>query len=102
MRKRVAAMPRTVHEALPRACGNAKCLLLADVADALPRAVCTAMDATAGRHGGMFTYRIGPGRAGRSHGLKVAALAGLPAPVLARVPELLAGYTSAPASDQKA
>ena len=50
----------------------------------------------------MFTYRIGPGRAGRSHGLKVAALAGLPAPVLARVPELLAGYTSAPASDQKA
>ncbi len=68
---------------------------LADVADAMPRATCMAMDAAAGRHGDVFTYRIGPGRAGRSHGLKVAALAGLPAPVLARAAELLAGYTSA-------
>jgi len=68
---------------------------LADVADAMPRAVCMAMDAAAGRHGDVFTYRIGPGRAGRSHGLKVAALAGLPASVLARAAELLAGHTSA-------
>ena len=72
---------------------------LADVADVLPRAVCMAMDAAAGRHGDVFTYRIGPGRAGRSHGLKVAALAGLPAPVLARAAELLAGHTSADRSD---
>ena len=75
---------------------------LADVADALPRAVCMAMDATAGRHGDVFTYRIGPGRAGRSHGLKVAALAGLPAPVLARAAELLAGYTSPAFSEPEA
>ncbi len=68
---------------------------LADVADAMPRATCMAMDAAAGRHGEVFTYQIGPGRAGRSHGLKVAALAGLPAPVLARAAELLTGYTSA-------
>ena len=72
---------------------------LADVADALPRAVCMAMDASAGRHGDVFTYRIGPGRAGRSHGLKVAALAGLPAPVLARAAELLAGYAPPIPSD---
>jgi DNA mismatch repair protein MutS len=75
---------------------------LADVADAMPRATCMAMDAAAGRHGDVFTYRIGPGRAGRSHGLKVAALAGLPAPVLARAAELLAGYTSAARSDPAA
>ena len=74
---------------------------LADVADAMPRAVCMAMDATAGRHGDVFTYRIGPGRAGRSHGLKVAALAGLPAPVLARAAELLAGYTSSARSEPR-
>lgn len=75
---------------------------LADVADAMPQAACMGMDATAGRHGSVFTYRIGPGRAGRSHGLKVAALAGLPAPVLARAAELLAGYTSATPSDPEA
>ena len=67
---------------------------LADGADAMPRAVCMAMDAASGRHGEVFTYRIGPGRAGRSHGLKVAEMAGLPASVLARAAELLAGYTS--------
>ncbi len=44
---------------------------LADVADAMPRATCMATDAATGRHGDVFTYRIGPGRAGRSHGLKV-------------------------------
>ena len=72
------------------------------MADALPRAACMAMDATAGRHGDVFTYRIGPGRAGRSHGLKVAALAGLPATVLTRAAELLAGYTSNASSDTEA
>jgi len=75
---------------------------LADVADAMPRATCMAMDATAGRHGDVFTYQIGPGRAGQSHGLKVAALAGLPASVLARAAELLTGYTSAARSDPAA
>ncbi len=74
----------------------------ADVADALPRAVCMAMDATAGRHGDVFTYRIGPGRAGRSHGLKVVALAGLPALVLARAAKLLADHTFIDRSDPTA
>jgi len=75
---------------------------LADGADAMPSVVGMAMDAAAGRHGDVFTYRIGPGRAGQSHGVKVAALAGLPAPVLARAAELLAGYTSAARSDPAA
>ena len=66
---------------------------LADAADTMPHAVCMAMEATPGSHGDVFTYRIGPGRAGRSHGLKVAALAGMPASVLARAAELLAGHT---------
>ncbi len=65
---------------------------LADAADMMPHATCMAMEATAGRHGDIFTYRIGPGRAGRSHGLRVAALAGMPASVLARAAELLTGY----------
>ena len=72
------------------------------MADTLLRVLCMTMEATAGRHGGMFTYRVGPGRAWRSHGLKVAALAGLPAPVLARVPDLLAGYTSPAFSEPEA
>ncbi len=59
----------------------------------MPCATCMATDAAAGRHGDVFTYQISP--AGRSHGLRVAALAGLPASVLARAAELLAGYTSA-------
>jgi DNA mismatch repair protein MutS len=66
---------------------------LADAADKMPDAVCMAMEATPGSHGDVFTYRIGPGKAGRSHGLKVAALAGMPASVLSRATELLAGYT---------
>ena len=66
---------------------------LAEAAEAMPHAVCMAMEATPGSHGDVFTYRIGPGRAGRSHGLKVGALAGMPASVLARATELLAGYT---------
>ena len=54
----------------------------------MPHAVCMTMDATVGSHGDVFTYRIGQGRAGRSHGLKVAALAGMPASVLARAAQL--------------
>ena len=66
---------------------------LADAADAMPHAACMAMEASAGRRGDIFTYRIGPGRAGRSHGLRVAALAGMPASVLVRAATLLAEYT---------
>ncbi len=66
---------------------------LAVAAEMMPGATCMAMEAKAGRHGDIFTYRIGPGRAGRSHGLRVAALAGMPASVLARAATLLAGYT---------
>ncbi len=51
------------------------------------------LEAEAGRHGDILTYRIGPGRSGRSHGPPVAALAGMPAYVLVRVATLLAGYT---------
>ena len=66
---------------------------LADAAEAMAHAACMAMEAAPGRHGEVFSYRIGPGRAGRSHGLRVAALAGMPAPVLKRATALLAEYT---------
>lgn len=69
---------------------------LADTADAMPHATCMAMDASAGRHGDLFTYWISPGRAGRSHGLKVAVLAGMPEAVLTRAGELLKAYTGEP------
>ncbi len=62
---------------------------LADAADALTHAACMAMDATAGRHGDVFIYKVGVGRAGQSYGLKVAALAGMPSTVLARAAQLL-------------
>ena len=39
---------------------------LADAAEAMPHAACMAMEAAPGRHGEIFTYRIGPGRAGLS------------------------------------
>jgi len=62
---------------------------LAEVADSLEHAACMAMDATAGRHGDVFTFKLGPGRAGLSYGLKAAALAGMPPSVLARAEALL-------------
>ena len=62
---------------------------LADVADAMANARCMAMDAAAGRHGDVFAYRVVPGRAGRSNGLRVSALAGMPASVLARAADIL-------------
>jgi len=67
---------------------------LADVAEMMAHAVCMAMDASSGRHEEMFTYKVGPGRAGQSYGLNVAARAGMPASVLARAAELLAQHTS--------
>jgi DNA mismatch repair protein MutS len=54
-----------------------------------------AMDASAGRHEEMFAYKVVPGRSGQSYGLKVAARAGMPAPVLERAAELLAQHTGA-------
>jgi DNA mismatch repair protein MutS len=60
----------------------------------MPHAVCMAMDASTGRHGAIFSYRVVPGRAGRSYGLKVAALAGLPPAVLRRAEQLLVEHTA--------
>ena len=65
---------------------------LADVADAIEHAACMAMDASAGQHGDVFTFRVTPGRAGQSYGLRAAAFAGLPTSVLARAEALLAMY----------
>ncbi len=50
---------------------------LANAADAMPHATCMAMDATAGQHGDVFTFKVTQGRARQSHGLKAAALAGM-------------------------
>jgi DNA mismatch repair protein MutS len=44
-----------------------------------------------------FLYRIVPGGADRSHGVQVAAMAGLPAPLLARARALLTAFESAAA-----
>ena len=73
---------------------------LAAAADSMDHAACMAMDATAGRHGDVFTFKVGPGRAGLSYGLKVAALAGMPLSVLARAEALLMQATGRPTSGQ--
>ena len=65
---------------------------LANAADAMPHATCMAMDATAGQHGDVFTFKVTQGRAGQSYGLKAAALAGIPRSVLARAEALLTGF----------
>ena len=65
---------------------------LANAAGAMAHAACMAMDASAGQHGDVFTYKVAPGKAGQSYGLKVAALAGLPTSVLARAEVLLSGF----------
>jgi DNA mismatch repair protein MutS len=66
---------------------------LAAAAETMKHAACMAMDASAGRYEEMFSYKVVPGRAGQSHGLKVAARAGMPTSVLARAAELLAQHT---------
>ena len=71
---------------------------LADAAEMMAHAVCMAMDASAGRHEEMFTYKVGQGRAGKSYGLTVAARAGMPPSVLARAAELLAQHYASPHS----
>ena len=66
---------------------------LAEAAEAMKHARCMAMDASPGRYEEMFAYRVVPGRAGQSHGLKVAMRANLPSSVLARAAVLLAQHT---------
>lgn len=75
---------------------------LADATAGMPNAVCMMMEASPGRHDEMFAYKVKPGRSGRSYGLRVAALAGMPETVLARAAELLTqhiGPAVDPASD---
>jgi DNA mismatch repair protein MutS len=67
---------------------------LADAAETMPRAVCMAMESKAGVHGDLFTHKIAPGKAGRSHGIRVAELAGMPKGVVERAAALLRGYTA--------
>jgi DNA mismatch repair protein MutS len=71
---------------------------LAEAAESMKRAACMAMDAAPGSHEEMFAYRVVPGRAGQSYGLKVAAAAGMPPTVLARAAELLAHHQQDPPS----
>ena len=65
---------------------------LAGSAETMQHAACMAMDASAGQHGDVFTFKVTPGRAGQSYGLRAAAHAGLPTSVLARAEALLAMY----------
>ncbi|MHB0664615.1 DNA mismatch repair protein MutS [Roseomonas mucosa] len=65
---------------------------LADVAEAMEHGACMMMDAAAGRHKEMFAYKVKPGRAGQSYGLRVAARAGMPGGILERASELLAKH----------
>jgi len=62
---------------------------LAVTADQMSHAVCMRMDDAGGRHGELFTYKVLPGIAGQSFGLKIAALAGIPASVIDRASQLL-------------
>jgi DNA mismatch repair protein MutS len=56
---------------------------LADAAEEMPGAVCMAMEA----------FRVAPGKAGKSHGITVARMAGMPPSVVRRAEELLAMHT---------
>jgi DNA mismatch repair protein MutS len=71
---------------------------LADAAETMKHAACMAMDASAGRYEEMFAYKVVPGRAGQSHGPKVAARAGMPISVLERAAALLARHTVGPSA----
>jgi DNA mismatch repair ATPase MutS len=58
----------------------------------MEHAACMAMDAAPGNHEEMFAYRIVPGRTDQSHGLKVAAAAGMPPTVPRRAAALSARH----------
>ncbi|AOX18403.1 DNA mismatch repair protein MutS [Kozakia baliensis] len=62
---------------------------LAVTATPMPHAVCMRMDDAAGRHDELFTYKVLPGIAAKSFGLKIAALAGIPTSVIERARYLL-------------
>jgi DNA mismatch repair protein MutS len=73
---------------------------LADAAETMKHAACMAMDASAGRYEEMFAYKVVPGRAGQSYGLKVAARAGMPTSVLERAAALLAQHAGSTTLDR--
>ena len=62
---------------------------LSDSADMLPHAISMAMNASAGKHDELFSYKVSAGRSGRSYGLNTAALAGMPILILNRAKSLL-------------
>ena len=65
---------------------------LTKATDNMKHAACMAMEASAGQHDDVFTFKIASGRAVQSYGLKAAALAGMPTSVLTRAEALLARY----------
>src|ERR1700752_4707568 len=67
---------------------------LTDLADATPGVVNFHVAAREWKDGIVFLRRIMPGRSDRSYGIQVARLAGLPAAVVARAKEILAGLES--------
>ncbi|MFW6681537.1 DNA mismatch repair protein MutS [Komagataeibacter intermedius] len=62
---------------------------LADLADISNGGVSMMMDASSGSSEEAFSYRMTPGRAGNSYGLRVARMAGVPEPVVQRAEQLL-------------
>jgi DNA mismatch repair protein MutS len=64
---------------------------LTDLADAIAGVVNAHVAAREWKDGIIFLRKIVPGRSDRSYGIQVARLAGLPAPVVARAKEILAG-----------
>jgi DNA mismatch repair protein MutS len=64
---------------------------LTDLADALPGVINAHVAAREWKDDIVFLRKIVSGRSDRSYGIQVARLAGLPAPVVARAKEILAG-----------
>jgi DNA mismatch repair protein MutS len=67
---------------------------LTDLADALPGVINAHVTAREYKDEIIFLRKIVPGRSDRSYGIQVARLAGLPAAVVARAKEILAGLES--------
>jgi DNA mismatch repair protein MutS len=67
---------------------------LTDVADTLPGVVNAHVSAREWHDGIVFLRKVVPGRSDRSYGIQVARLAGLPASVISRAREILAGLES--------
>jgi len=62
---------------------------LAELADGYAHAVSMMMDAQGDQSAETFSYRMMPGRAGNSYGLRVARMAGVPESVVRRAEEIL-------------